>query len=66
MEYIRTDRAPLPLACYSQAVKVGDLLFVAGQVSLDPKTRKTVEGGIEAQTRQVLENLPNTARTYHF
>jgi 2-iminobutanoate/2-iminopropanoate deaminase len=57
MEYVRTDRAPLPLACYSQAVKAGDFLFVSGQVPLDPKTRKIVEGGMEAQTRQVLENV---------
>ena len=57
MECIRTDRAPLPLACYSQAVKAGDFVFVSGQVPLNPDTRKVVEGGIEAQAKQVLENI---------
>jgi 2-iminobutanoate/2-iminopropanoate deaminase len=57
MEYVRTDRAPSPVACYSQAVRSGGFLFVAGPVSLDPKTKKLVEGGIEAQARQALENV---------
>jgi 2-iminobutanoate/2-iminopropanoate deaminase len=57
MEHVKTDRAPLPLACYSQAVRRGDFLFIAGQVPLDPGTRKIVEGGIEAQTKQTLENV---------
>ena len=57
MEHIRTDKAPLPLACYSQAVKAGDFLFISGQVPLDPKTKKLVEGGIEAQTKQALDNV---------
>jgi 2-iminobutanoate/2-iminopropanoate deaminase len=57
MEHVKTDKAPLPLACYSQAVKAGGFLFVSGQVPLNPRTGKPVEGGIEAQTRQTLENL---------
>ena len=57
MEYVKTDKAPSPVSCYSQAVMVGDFLFVAGQVPLDPKTQKLVEGGIEAQARQALENV---------
>ena len=57
MEYVKTDRAPSPVACYSQAVRAGGFLFVAGQVPLDPKTQKLVEGGIEAQARQALENV---------
>ena len=57
MEHVKTDRAPSPVSCYSQAVRAGDFLFVAGQVPLDPKTKKMVEGGIEAQTRQALENV---------
>jgi len=57
MEIVRTEKAPLPLSCYSQAVKVGGFVFVAGQVPLNPETKKTVEGGIEAQTRRVLENV---------
>jgi 2-iminobutanoate/2-iminopropanoate deaminase len=57
MECVRTDEAPLPLSCYSQAVKAGDLVFVSGQVPLNPETKKVVQGGIEAQTRQVLNNV---------
>jgi len=57
MEHLRTDRAPLPLSCYSQAVKTGDFVFVSGQVPLNPETGKVVEGGIEAQTRQALDNV---------
>jgi 2-iminobutanoate/2-iminopropanoate deaminase len=54
---IVTDRAPAAIGPYSQAVRVGDLVFTSGQIALDPKTGELVEGGIEAQTRRVLENL---------
>lgn len=54
---IVTDRAPAAIGPYSQAVRVGDLVFTSGQIALDPKSGEMVEGGIEAQTRQVLENL---------
>lgn len=53
---IFTDKAPRPVGPYSQAVEVNGMLFVAGQVPLDPQTGRLVEGGIEAQTRQVMEN----------
>lgn len=42
---------------YSQAVRVGDLVFTAGQIGLDPETRSLVEGGIQSETRQALQNL---------
>ena len=54
---ISTDKAPAAIGPYSQAVQFGNLLFVSGQIALDPKTGQLVEGGIETQTRQVLENL---------
>ena len=56
---IRTDRAPAPFqgAPYSQAVVHGDLVFVAGQIGIDPATNEVVEGGIEAQTAQAMENV---------
>jgi 2-iminobutanoate/2-iminopropanoate deaminase len=54
---IVTDRAPAAIGPYSQAVRVGDLLFTSGQIALDPATGKLVEGGVEAETRQVLQNL---------
>lgn len=54
---ISTANAPAAIGPYSQAVQFGNLLFVSGQIALDPKTGQLVEGGIEAQSRQVLENL---------
>ena len=56
---VRTDNAPAPFqgAPYSQAVRYGDLLFVAGQVALKPDHDQIVGEGIEEQTEQVCENL---------
>ncbi len=54
---IRTDAAPAPVGPYSQAIRLGDLIFVSGQIPLDPKTGEIVSGEIEEQTRQVLRNL---------
>ncbi|HDO20165.1 MAG: RidA family protein [archaeon GB-1867-097] len=54
---ILTDKAPKPVGPYSQAVKVGEFLFVSGQIPIDPETGKIVEGGIREQTRRVMENL---------
>jgi 2-iminobutanoate/2-iminopropanoate deaminase len=49
--------APKAIGPYAQAVKVGNLLYTAGQIPLDPATMKIVEGGIVAQTARVLSNL---------
>ena len=54
-----TENAPKPVGPYSQAVISGDFVFVSGQIAIDTKTSKVVDGGIEAQTVQVLENLKN-------
>ena len=54
---ITTDKAALPVGPYSQGIQVGNLIFVAGEKGLDPKTGKIVEGGIGAETRQTLENI---------
>jgi 2-iminobutanoate/2-iminopropanoate deaminase len=54
---IATDQAPAAIGPYSQAVRAGDLVFTSGQIGLDPATGELVEGGVEAQTRRVLENL---------
>jgi 2-iminobutanoate/2-iminopropanoate deaminase len=54
---VTTPRAPAAIGPYSQAVRAGTLLFVSGQVPLDPATGTLVPGGIEEQTRQVLRNL---------
>ena len=56
-EIIHTDHAPAAVGPYSQGVKVGNLLFTAGQVPLDPATGKLVAGDIAAQTEQVMKNL---------
>lgn len=56
-EIISTKEAPAAIGPYSQAVKVGDLVFVSGQIPLDPATGEMVEGDIEAQTKRVMENL---------
>jgi 2-iminobutanoate/2-iminopropanoate deaminase len=56
---IRTERAPAPFqgAPYNQAVVYGDLVFVAGQVGVDPSTGQVAEGGVEAQTERVMLNI---------
>ena len=56
---VRTERAPAPFqgAPYSQAVVHGDLVFVAGQLGIDPESGQVVDGGVEAQTGQVMRNL---------
>jgi 2-iminobutanoate/2-iminopropanoate deaminase len=58
-QVVRTDRAPAPFqgAPYSQGIVHGDLVFVAGQIGVDPQTNQVVEGGIGAQTEQVMKNL---------
>ncbi|HHX13386.1 MAG TPA: RidA family protein [Clostridiales bacterium] len=54
---IHTDRAPGAVGPYSQAVALNDLLFVSGQIPIDPATGQLVEGGVEQQTEQVMKNL---------
>ena len=56
-EVVYTEAAPKPIGPYSQAVKAGNMLFVSGQIPIDPKTGEVVKGGIKEQTRQVLENI---------
>jgi 2-iminobutanoate/2-iminopropanoate deaminase len=54
---IATQHAPAAVGPYSQAVRVGELIYSAGQIPLVPETGKLIEGDIEAQTRQVMNNL---------
>ncbi|AEC52488.1 hypothetical protein PNA2_1573 [Pyrococcus sp. NA2] len=56
IEVVFSENAPKPIGPYSQAIKAGNFLFIAGQIPLD-KDGKVVEGNIKAQTRQVLENI---------
>ncbi|MEX0421959.1 RidA family protein [Spiribacter pallidus] len=54
---IQTDQAPAAIGPYSQAVQVGDLVFISGQIPLDPLTMELVEADIDVQTRRVFDNL---------
>ena len=54
---IHTDQAPSAIGPYTQAVRVGDLVYTAGQGGIDPATGKLVEGGVEAQAQQTMLNL---------
>ena len=56
-ESVQTDNAPKAIGPYEQAIKANGFIYTAGQIPIDPKTGNFVEGGIAAQTRQVLENL---------
>lgn len=54
---IHTTQAPAAIGPYSQAIAAGGMVFLSGQVGLDPVTGQLVEGGIEAEARRVFENL---------
>jgi 2-iminobutanoate/2-iminopropanoate deaminase len=54
---IHTEQAPKAVGPYSQAVRAGNFLFTSGQIPLDPASGKLVEGGIQEQARQVMQNL---------
>jgi 2-iminobutanoate/2-iminopropanoate deaminase len=56
-EVITTQNAPKALGPYSAGIRVGSMVYTAGQIGIDPATGDLVAGGIEAQTRQVLNNL---------
>jgi reactive intermediate/imine deaminase len=56
-QIIHTSAAPAAIGTYSQAVRVGDTVWVSGQIPLDPATKQLVEGDIEAQIRRVFDNL---------
>ena len=56
-EEVRTQRAPPPVGPYSQAVKVGHMLFVSGQIPVDPETGAVVGGTIREQAERVMENV---------
>lgn len=54
---IRTNNAPAPIGPYSQAVMMNNMLFISGQIAIDPATGEVVTGGIEQETEQVMKNL---------
>ena len=57
MKAISTQKAPAAIGPYSQAIKVGNLIYTSGQIPIDPATGNFVEGGIKEQTRQALTNV---------
>src|SRR3990172_5296672 len=56
---ISTNNAPAAIGPYSQAIKVGNLVFISGQIPIIPATGEIIRGDIKLQTRQALENLKN-------
>ena len=54
---IRTDNAPAPIGPYNQAIQYGDMLFVSGQIAINPATGDLVQDDIQAETRMVMQNL---------
>ena len=59
---ISTSEAPAALGPYSQAIRIDNLVFCSGQIPLDPKSGKIVEGDIRAQTRRVMDNITAVLR----
>jgi len=57
MDYIATNDAPHAIGPYSQAVRSGNLLFLSGQIPLDPKSGNLIEGDFSSQARRVFDNL---------
>jgi reactive intermediate/imine deaminase len=58
---IHTDSAPAAIGTYSQAIEVNDLVFLSGQIPLDPATMEVVDGDFEARARRVFDNLAAVA-----
>lgn len=54
---IHTKNAPAPIGPYSQAVRAGNMLYVSGQIAIDPETDNLVNGNIEDETKQVMKNI---------
>jgi 2-iminobutanoate/2-iminopropanoate deaminase len=56
-DIVNSDRGPKPIGPYSQGVKINGLLYLSGQIPLDPKTNEMISGDIKQQTERVLENI---------
>ena len=54
---IKTDKAPMPIGPYNQAILVNNTLYASGQIAINPATNELISGTIEEETKQVLENL---------
>ena len=58
---IHTDEAPAAIGSYSQAIEINDLVFLSGQIPLDPATMEVIDGDFEARARRVFDNLSAVA-----
>ncbi len=56
-EIVKTNKAPDAIGPYSQAVKMNKMVFLSGQIAIDPNTQQFIDGDIEIQTKRVLDNL---------
>ncbi len=56
-EIVNTSKAPNAIGPYSQAIKIDKMVFLSGQIAIDPKTQQFIDGDIETQTKMVLDNL---------
>lgn len=56
-QIIRTDKAPAPVGAYNQATLAAGVLYVSGQIAIDPTTNELITGDIETETRRVMDNL---------
>jgi 2-iminobutanoate/2-iminopropanoate deaminase len=63
---IQTDKAPVPIGPYSQAVQAGNMLFISGQIAIDPATNQLISGGIKEEAKQVMNNLDAVLKTAGF
>lgn len=54
---IRTDNAPAPIGPYNQAIQYGDMLYVSGQIAIDPQSGDLIQGSIQDETHMVMKNL---------
>lgn len=54
---IRTENAPAPIGPYNQAIQYGDMLYVSGQIAIDPQSNELVRGSIQDETHMVMKNL---------
>jgi 2-iminobutanoate/2-iminopropanoate deaminase len=54
---VLTDKAPAPVGPYSQAIRLGDMLFCSGQIAIDPKSNEVLKGSVQEQTELVLKNI---------
>jgi len=65
LQTVSTNNAPAAIGPYSQAIKAGDFIFLSGQIPIDPSTGVIVNQDIEAETRQVMQNLSGVLEAAH-